>query len=68
MPCGRELRISSAFHALTGAANSAAPDIEVPKKAIAPALPDPDPIAVLISVLAGQQDGYPAVTAEVSAS
>jgi len=61
-----------------GAPNSAAPirdrhfsgssgraDIEAPKKSIALRCPIPDPIAVLISVLAGQQDASPAVMAEV---
>ncbi len=40
-------------------------DIEAPKKSIALRCPIPDPIAVLISVLAGQQDASPAVMAEV---
>ena len=63
LPGGGELRISSVFHALPGAPNSAAPNIEVPKKAIALRCPIRDPISVLISVLAGRQDRCPTMTA-----
>ena len=74
-----DLRMSSALHALPGRAElcgarprsalfrgrQAGADIEAPKKSIALRCPILDPIAVLISVLAGQQDASPAVMAEV---
>jgi len=74
-----DLRMSSALHALPGRAElcgarprsalfrgrQAGADIEATKKSIALRCPIPDPIAVLISVLAGQQDASPAGMAEV---
>ena len=63
MPRRKRAGISSAFHALTGAPNSAAPVRD--RRIYRLTLPDPAPIAVLIIVLALQQNGSPAVTAEV---
>ena len=59
----RTLRRPSAIGTFQG--RQAGADIEATKKSIALRCPIPDPIAVLISVLAGQQDASPAVMAEV---